>query len=166
MVCFWMKPEGSHYLSVHLWHASLPLSAPHLRKPSSLLWSSEFLQPLPCVSLDGVTWRTGTGWCRWPCGEQKYWLCCHLSCIVAHPGIPAVRPSPLLLWTWLRWSRSGVMRVLGSTSRARGAREALQGSLFHILHHQGGNNHRHWGPHCGSVHLLAHLSSERQKGGN
>ena len=28
-----------------------PLSAPHPRKTSSMLWSSEFWQPLPCVPL-------------------------------------------------------------------------------------------------------------------
>ena len=33
------------------------------------------------------------------------------------------------------------------------AREALKGSLIHILHHQVGDNHRHWRPHCGSMHL-------------
>ena len=84
MVCFWMKPEGwSLPLSVSVTRFS-PLSAPHPRKTSSLLWSSEFWRPLPCVPLDGVTCKTGTGRCGWPCGEQKCWLCCHLPCAEAH----------------------------------------------------------------------------------
>ena len=96
--CWWWcasgwSQKGSHCLSVHLWHAPLLLSAPHPRKTSSLLWSSEFWQPLLCVLLDGVTWRTGTGWRGWPCGIQKCWLCCHLPCAVYSTSRNASCPS-------------------------------------------------------------------------
>ena len=67
----------------------------------------------------------------------------------------------------LRWSRNGVMRVLGRAvkvsstwhlQKRAGLGKLSKAQLPHP-HHQVGDNHRHWGSHCGSVHLLVHLSS-------
>ena len=84
--CWWWcasgwSQKGCNCLSVHLWHASLPLSAPHLRKTSSLLWSSEFWQLGTIVGVGGLV-------------ENR-----SADCAVIFPSylwMPAVCPSPLL----------------------------------------------------------------------
>ena len=55
--------NGSHCLSVHLWHTSLPLSTPHPRKTSFLLLSSSFSLFLDCLLA--------------PCS----WCWCHVLCV-------------------------------------------------------------------------------------